>query len=68
MANRLFYWCVDLLKTWAKWLNMTYEEINVLLFCIIGPTLYLALFYIIIRQNARIRSLKRKLVLKPEFY
>ena len=37
--DAVFDWCVLLLVDWAAMLGMTYEEINVWLFVIIGPTM-----------------------------
>jgi hypothetical protein len=33
--NHIFYWCADFLKTLAAMLIITYEEINVWIFCMI---------------------------------
>ena len=43
MANRVFRICVELLEWLAARLGLTYEEINVLIFCIIWPLVTLAL-------------------------
>jgi len=43
VANRVFRICVDLLEWLAAKLGMTYEEINVVIFCIIWPLVTLAL-------------------------
>ena len=48
-----FDWCVIFLYWVASKLNITYEEINVYLFCIAWPLLT---FY----QHKRIKYLKRK--------
>jgi hypothetical protein len=56
--NKIFYWCVDLLKHWAKDLNMTYEEINVWLFVIIEPLLIILLIVLLIRQYLMIKKLR----------
>ena len=37
--DAVFDWCVYLLVDIASWLGITYEEINVWLFVIIGPAL-----------------------------
>lgn len=39
--NKFFYDCVRFMEVSAKWLNMTYEEWNVVLFVIIQPALIL---------------------------
>lgn len=56
--NDVFYWCVALLKDWAKQLGMTYEEINVWIFCIIEPLVLIILLIIIFRQRKKIGTLK----------
>ncbi len=57
--NKVFYWCVDILVFYAKKLGITYEAINVWIFCIIGPIVFLLMLAIIIRQARRLRSLKK---------
>ena len=57
--NEVFYWCVDVLKFYAKQWNMTYEELNVWIFCIIEPIVFLLMLFLIIRQRMKIRSLKK---------
>jgi hypothetical protein len=56
MANSGIYWidviydfCVQLLIDTAKYLGISYEEINVWLFCVIWPLLSLILFAEVIR-------------------
>jgi hypothetical protein len=44
-----FDFCVILLVDVAKWLGITYEEINVYLFCIILPIVLVGLFFEVIR-------------------
>jgi hypothetical protein len=43
--NDVFNWCVDFLVYWAQIFNITYEEINVIVFCIIWPIFTLFLIY-----------------------
>ena len=57
--NKVFYWCVDILVLYAKKLGITYEAINVWIFCIIEPIVFLLMLGIIIRQARRLRSLKK---------
>ena len=47
--DQIFDYCVDLLFDVAAILGITYEEINVWLFCIIWPLLSLIMFVEIIR-------------------
>lgn len=56
--NDVFYWCVDLLKGWARQLGMTYEEINVWIFCVIEPIVFVVMLTIIFRQRNILRKLK----------
>ena len=42
--NTLFYWCVELLRTVAPYVGMTYEEINIWLFVVIHPAVTVLLF------------------------
>ena len=39
--NKTFKWCVDLLEALALKLHMTYEEVNIWLFVIIEPIIFL---------------------------
>ena len=39
--NEVFDWCVRLLENWAAALGMTYNEINVWIFCIIWPLAFI---------------------------
>ena len=52
--DEIFNFCVYLLYDLAKFLNITYEEINVWLFCVIWPILTLILFAEIIRLRVKI--------------
>ena len=56
--NTIFYWCVEFLKVLAKDLGMTYEEINVWIFCIIEPILFIVMAVIIYKQYKKIKTLK----------
>lgn len=42
--NTIFYWCVQSLERWAYDFGITYEAINVWLFCIIIPSILLVQF------------------------
>ena len=37
MIDKIFYLCVRLLKWLSEKLNMTYNEVNVWIFCVIWP-------------------------------
>ena len=56
-ANEIFKCCVDVLRYGAKKTNMTYEEINILIFCIIEPIVFFIMIYIILKQKMKIKSL-----------
>lgn len=59
--NRLFDLCVDILTYWAKLSGMTYKEINIWIFCIIEPFVFLIMLGIIVGQNRVIRKIKNDL-------
>ena len=53
-----FNWSVIALYEVAGWFNITYEEINVWLFCVAWPLLTLLLMYavfLLVRQNRELR-------------
>jgi hypothetical protein len=60
-VNELFDWCVRLLVQMGHALGMTYNEVNVWIFCIIEPAIFLFMMYLIIRQRKKIRTLKKQL-------
>ena len=47
--NDAFQFCVDILRVWAEYLGITYEEINIYLFVIIHPAITLIFFCLFIR-------------------
>ena len=57
--NKAFDWCVDILKYYAKLLGMTYEEINIWIFCIIEPIIFFVMLFIIIKLYLKVRELKK---------
>ena len=63
MANSGIYWidiiynfCVQLLIDSARFLGISYEEINVWLFCVIWPLASLILFAEVIRLRMKLGS------------
>ena len=59
IINFIFHSSVDALILLARLLGMTYEEINVWLFCVAWPILTFLLMYavvILIRQNRELRE------------
>ena len=63
MINDIFQACVDILVWGADLLGMTYEEINVWVFCVIWPIITLALIIIVVLQHHHLER-NRKYVLK----
>lgn len=56
--NKAFKWCVDLLVYCAAKLHITYEAINIWIFVIIEPIVFVILLWIIYRQYVVIKLLK----------
>ena len=56
--NKTFKWCVELLEALALKLHMTYEEVNIWIFVIIEPIIFLLMLWIIFMQNRKIKSLR----------
>ena len=56
----IFGWCVDLLIKWAELLGLTYNEINVWIFVIIEPLIFLIMLFMILKQRMKIRKLTNK--------
>ena len=59
--NKTFKWCVDLLEALALKLHMTYEEVNIWIFVIMEPIIFLFMLWIIYKQYRTIRSFKHSL-------
>ena len=62
MMNKVFYWCVQILELYAKKLGTTYEVINVWIFCIIEPIIFLVMLAVIAVQAKKLRTLKKAVV------
>ena len=62
MMDKIFYWCVQILELTAKKLGTTYEAINVWIFCIIEPIVFMAMLAVIIVQAKKLRKLKKAFV------
>ena len=58
-VNYTFDWCVRLLEQTAYLLGLTYQEINVWLFCIILPIILLIMTIQIIMLKIKVNSLKK---------
>ena len=59
--NEIFNWCVELLQLGAQKLGTTYEVINVWIFCIIEPILFLGILIFLVFQRRKIKRLKMML-------
>ena len=59
MFDAVFDWCVAILVWLANMTGMTYKDINVWIFVIIWPALFIVLAAIIVIQQVRIRQLGR---------
>lgn len=60
--NKIFKWCVNFLEMLAAKLSMTYEEINVWIFVIIQPIVFLIMLWVIYKQHVTIKTLKQLLL------
>ena len=56
--NEIFNWCVKLLEWGAEKLGTTYELINVWIFCIIEPIVFLGMLIFLLFQRRKIKRLK----------
>ncbi len=54
--NQVFDFCVQLLIDIAKFIGISYEEINVWIFCVIWPILTLVMFAEILRLRLKINN------------
>lgn len=63
--NELFHYCVDLLYYWAALTGLTYEEINVILFCILGPIVFILQWIWILRLSSKLKRLKKEQTVSP---
>ena len=59
--NELFYWCVELLLWLAYMTGTTYEEINVIIFIIVGPIIFSLLVMYSIFITYKYQKLKKDL-------
>jgi hypothetical protein len=55
----VFNWCVDLLNGAAGLLGISYNAINVWIFCVIWPLITLSLSTVVVLQRRRLRRLTR---------
>lgn len=60
MIDRAFNSCVEILIWMAGLCGISYEAINVIIFCILWPTLTVWMAIMIWRQRIQIHQLKRE--------
>lgn len=58
--DELFDRCVDILYWLADLSGMTYKEINIWIFVIIEPIVFVILIWVVLKQRNTIRKLKNK--------
>lgn len=58
--NEIFSWCVDLLNYLAEQFNLSYVQINVIIFCIIEPIVFIWMVIVIVRQRRKIKHLNQR--------
>lgn len=73
MINEIFDWCVHLLEWGAERFGTSYVVINVWIFCIIEPIIFLCMLIFLIYQRRKIKRLNimldanHKLINKSKF-
>lgn len=55
-TNFIFKQCVILLEKWAAFFHISYQEINVIIFCVIEPIIFFGMLYIIIKQYNKLKT------------
>lgn len=63
LFNTVFYWCVKILEIYSEKLGMTYEELNVWLFVIIYPILFIILLTYGLYFHRKYNNLKKSSIL-----
>ncbi|MCH8513060.1 MAG: hypothetical protein LAT83_15610 [Kiritimatiellae bacterium] len=58
IIDALFDLCVNILLWLANLFGVSYNTINIWIFCVIWPILTMALIVIVIRQHLRIKALQ----------
>ncbi len=61
IIDELFYKCVDILVIMAKYIGISYELINILIFIIGYPFLVIVLLWIILFQKKKLFKLRQRL-------
>lgn len=57
--NEAFQWCVDALRWLGKLVGLTYEEVNIWIFCIIEPIIFFIMLYLIFYYRTKYKRLKK---------
>jgi hypothetical protein len=60
IVDGLFDLCVRFLLWLADLFGVSYQAINIWIFCVLWPVLTVALIVVVIRQRRKIRELKRE--------
>jgi hypothetical protein len=60
LAKEVYVYCTDFIINLANLLNLSYYEINTILFCILYPSLLIGLSIIYLSQKIRFRKLNSK--------
>ena len=58
IGSFVYAYCTDFIINLANILNLSYYEINALLFCIIWPLVTLFLFFVFVIQKIRLNRIK----------
>lgn len=61
LIDAIFKYCVFALVALAKWLGVSYEEVNVWIFVIIWPIITIALIVWIVILRRKVKKLKKQL-------
>jgi hypothetical protein len=59
-AHMIFQDCVNLLNVLSNVFGLSYEAINVLIFCLFEPMVFIIMLYVIIKQRKIINDLRMK--------
>lgn len=59
MMNKIFDLCVLFLVWLAEATGTTYKEINVIVFCFLGPIIFIVLVWIIVIQKIKLKQLEK---------
>lgn len=57
--NKTFDWCVHILEYYSSKLGMTYKEINVWIFCIIEPLIFILMLFYILHLRKKLKTIIR---------